>query len=232
MSYRIGQDFAYLGNDYWRWWAWIEGDDPELDRVTEVAWILHPSFPRTRIITRDRSNRFRLETAGWGTFVLRAELTIEAAEKRLLKHNLRLEYPEAEPPLARATRPARPLTLFFSYSAQDTKAAAQVRQSFKKAGFEVLDQTALHAGEPWAETMQRMISRADAVVGFIGEDEISPWVRTEIEAAASSGKPAFLLLAPGSSTVGIPGDVRSFQFDVSNFDPMQIADLLRSAGSD
>ena len=233
MSYRIAQDFEYVGNGYWRWWAWIEGDDAELDRVKEVVWILHPSFKRTRIPVQDRPNRFRLNTAGWGTFLLRAEVVLVDGEKKLLSHNLRLEFaePAAAVAPAHAVPPSRPLSLFLSYSTQDSRIAAKLRENFKQVGFDVLDQTRIGAGEPWSEALRRMIWQSDAVVGFVGEDEISPWVSAEIEAAAAAGKPAFVLLAPGTSGAGIPSDVRTLQVDVSRFDPSQISDLLRSMKS-
>jgi hypothetical protein len=233
MSYRIAQDSEYVGNAYWRWRAWIEADDAELDKVKEVVWILHPSFKRTRTTIQDRSTQFRLETAGWGTFLLRAEVALEDGEKRLLSHNLRLESPESAPAMApaRAARASRPLTLFLSYSTQDSKAAAKLREGFKKVGFDVFDQTCIDAGEPWGEALRRMISQSDAVVGLVVEDEISPWVSAEIEAAAASEKPAFVLQAPGTSSAGIPSNARTLQVDVSHFDPSRIADLLRSEKS-
>ena len=68
MSYRIAQDFEYVGNDYWRWSAWIEGSDAELDKVKEVVWILHPSFSQPRVVSKQPSDKFRLKTGGLGYF--------------------------------------------------------------------------------------------------------------------------------------------------------------------
>jgi hypothetical protein len=237
MSYSIAQDFEYVGNDYWRWWAWIEGDGAELDKVKEVVWILHPSFKQTRVVARQRSDNFRLKTAGWGTFLLRAEVVLADGEKRLLKHNLRLEYPEpseTKPP-RRSTEsaPVRwPSTVYLSYSAQDSRVAAKLRAGLEDAGLKVLDQTRLGAGEPWSEALQRMMAQSDAVVGLVCEDEISPWVSAEIQAAVASAKPALVLVAVGVSTAGLPSDVRKLQVDVNRLDPMAIAELLRSLKRD
>ncbi len=68
MSYRIGQDYEYVGKDYWRWSAWIEADGAELDNVKQVVWILHPSFKEPRRVTKERASKFRLQTAGWAYF--------------------------------------------------------------------------------------------------------------------------------------------------------------------
>jgi len=39
----IAQDFEYIGNDYWRWRAWIEGKPSDLDAIEKVTWFLHPT---------------------------------------------------------------------------------------------------------------------------------------------------------------------------------------------
>lgn len=233
MSYRIAQDFEYSGNDYWKWWAWIEADDAELDKVEEVVWILHPSFTPSRVVARQRSNKFQLKTAGWGIFLLRAEVVLRAGgEKRLLKHNLRLEYPEdSETSNSRrstASPPAsRPVTVYLSYSTEDSRVAAKIRGGLQSTGFEVLDQTRLDPGEPWSEALRRMITQCDTVVGLIGEDGISPLVSADVNAAVVSSKPALVLLGTGASNVKLPSDVRTLTIDASRPDVRAIAQLLR-----
>lgn len=234
MSYQIAQDFEYAGNDYWRWWAWIEADDAELDAVQAVVWILHPTFKQSRVLIADRASKFQLKTAGWGTFLLRAEVALKCGEKHLLKHNLRLEYPEpsAGTPQTRtgdAMRAARQLTVFLSYSVQDTRAAARLRESLKKAGLDVLDQTRIEAADSPGDAVKRMIAQSDAVVALITDDEISPWVRDELAAASTSDKPSFALLSRQASGAGLPGAVHTLQVDASESDASKIADLLLAA---
>lgn len=233
MSYRIEQDFEYAGNDYWRWSAWIEADDAELDKVQDVVWVLHPTFKQSRIRVADRASKFKLKTAGWGTFLLRAEVSLKGGEKQMLKHNLRLEYPEplaGTPPTRSvdATRAARPLTVYLSYSAQDSRTAARVRAELMKAGFDVLDQNRIESSDSPADAVTRLISQADAVVGLVGEDEISPWVSWELEAAVAADKSAFVLLSPQASGAGLPSNVRTVRVDASGLDTSKLADLLRS----
>jgi hypothetical protein len=233
MSYRIAQDFEYSGNDYWRWWAWIEADAAELDKVKEVVWILHPSFSLSRVIAKQRSDKFRLQTAGWGIFLLRAEVVLGDGEKRLLKHNLRLEYPEDSetraPRRSTVSSPAsQPMTVYLSYSTQDSRVAAKLRDGLQSAGFEVLDQTRLDPGEPGSEALRRMIAHADTVVGLIGEDDISPLVSAELKAAAASAKPVLVLFGADASDVKLPGDVRTLTIDANRPDVTAIAELLRA----
>jgi hypothetical protein len=179
--------------------------------VKEVAWILHPSFKRSRIVATQRSDNFRLQTAGWGTFLLRAEVVLADGEKQLLKRNLRLEYPKSSeansPPRPTVSAQApRPPTAFLSYSAQDSRVAAKLRAGLEKVGLQILDQTRTVAGERWSEVVQRMMAQSDAVVGLVAEDDISPWVSTEIQAAVALGKPALVLVAAGVSTAGLPSE--------------------------
>jgi hypothetical protein len=221
MSYKIAQDFKYVGNDYWRWRAWIEAEEAELREVEEVTWILHPSFKRSRVIRKDRATRFRLETAGWGTFLLRAEVRFESGETRLLQHRLRLEYSDdkeetsqrgdAEP----TSRARLPLTVFLSYGGGEARLASKLREGLSQAGVAVLDQTMISEGEPWAETVRRMISKADAVVGVIGEDEVSPFVIEELRTAEASAKPMIALLSPDRGGVELPDSVKRVTFDPS-----------------
>ena len=93
MRYGIGQDYEYVGHDYWKWRSWLVSENGALDAVTQVEWFLHPTFPTSRIVCTDRERRFLLETAGWGTFELRANVHLVTGEVVKLSHRLVLEYP-------------------------------------------------------------------------------------------------------------------------------------------
>jgi hypothetical protein len=232
MSYQIAQDFEYIGNDFWRWWAWIDAEDAELDNVKEVVWFLHPSFKRARRVTEDRSTCFRLDTAGWGTFLLRAEVALKNDEKRLLTHNVRLEYPDNTGARLRGkteatAEPARAKTVFLSYSGQDARMASKLREGLKQAGVEVLDQSRINSGEPWSEAVQRMIAQSDAVIGLVGSDEISPFVIDELGAAVASAKPSVVLLPADNSGVELPSSVTKLRFDPVSPNVLSIAQFLK-----
>jgi TIR domain/YEATS family len=238
MTYRIAQDYEYVGKDYWRWSAWVEGDDDELDSVKQVLWILHPSFKEARRVTSDRANKFRLQTAGWGIFMLRAEVELTDGKKKALRRQLRLEYPEpsttegpstteSSPPMFGAASVAMP-TVYLSYSTQDSRAAAKLRSGLQTAGLQVFDQTRLASGEPWSEALQRMMSQSDAVVGLVGEDDISSLVSADIQAAIASAKPTFAVITTGATSITLPRDVHILQGGVDDFDPARIVELVRS----
>jgi transcription initiation factor IIF auxiliary subunit len=91
------QGFKYQGDDYWDWWVWIEGAPQELDQIERVIYILHPTFPSPVREVKDRSTKFRLQTAGWGVFQIRATVRHKDGKETPLTHSLRLEYPSQAP---------------------------------------------------------------------------------------------------------------------------------------
>lgn len=94
MTLRIEQGFKYQGEDWWRWWIWLEGSEVELDQVDHVVYMLHPTFPSPVRTIKERSTQFRLETAGWGVFLIRAKVMLKQGKEVSLSHQLVLEYPD------------------------------------------------------------------------------------------------------------------------------------------
>jgi len=85
------------GQHWWAWAVWVDGPDDVLDRIKEVEWTLHPTFPNpTRTIT-DRSSKFRLETGGWGVFPIFAHVRMKDGTRFKVRHQLTLTYPDGRP---------------------------------------------------------------------------------------------------------------------------------------
>ena len=89
---RIKQTEKYEGQDWWKWSVWIDGQD--LNNVEQVTWKLHPSFPQPERVISDPGSKFRLDTAGWGTFLVRADVKLKDGTNRELEHELELHYPD------------------------------------------------------------------------------------------------------------------------------------------
>ena len=100
MALSIQQEAHYLDHDYWRWSVWLEGTPRELDDVERVVYILHPTFHDPVREVTDRASKFRLDTAGWGTFTIRAKAFHRDGRETALKHDLELLYPDGTPTLA------------------------------------------------------------------------------------------------------------------------------------
>jgi transcription initiation factor IIF auxiliary subunit len=94
MDIKIAQGFHYVGNDYWKWWIWIDGPEHALNQIERVTYTLHPTFPNPVRTVSDRSTNFRLETAGWGVFRIHAKVFAKDGKQARLEHDLVLEYPD------------------------------------------------------------------------------------------------------------------------------------------
>lgn len=152
MSYVIAQDQHYVGNDFWKWSAWIEADTSELDQIENVEWILHPIFKRPRVKSKDRASAFVLQTAGWGTFRLRAEIKLKSTEFVKLRHDLVLDYPPGSTSSQRGLGSLAPSSLpsvFLSYGSADTRFVASLKARLSDYGAHVLDASEIVAGESW-----------------------------------------------------------------------------------
>ena len=88
----IKQDEKYEGKDWWRWSVWLDGQD--LGNVAKVTWKLHPTFPEPERVVDDPSTKFKLQTAGWGTFLVKADILMKDGTTQKLEHELELHYPE------------------------------------------------------------------------------------------------------------------------------------------
>jgi transcription initiation factor IIF auxiliary subunit len=91
----IRQSQSYVGNDWWNWSVWIEGADEELDAVSYVEWRLHPTFPEPVRTVNLRQSKFRLDTGGWGTFMIHAVVYMKSGDSQRLRHQLELHYPDS-----------------------------------------------------------------------------------------------------------------------------------------
>jgi transcription initiation factor IIF auxiliary subunit len=95
-EFEIDQSATYAGDDWWEWSVWVEGRKADLDRIEYVEWTLHPTFPKPIRRIDDRSTKFRLETGGWGTFLIRARVEMKDGSSIRLRHELELHYPDGK----------------------------------------------------------------------------------------------------------------------------------------
>jgi transcription initiation factor IIF auxiliary subunit len=88
----IRQSEKYEGNDWWKWAVWVEGPEEALDQIDYVEWMLHPTFPNPVRKCHDRETKYKLETAGWGVFPIRARVWNKDGSNTTLSHYLKLHY--------------------------------------------------------------------------------------------------------------------------------------------
>jgi pYEATS domain-containing protein involved in immunity len=93
-KFKIEQSEEYQGSDYWKWAVWLEASKQALNRVAYVEWTLHPTFRDPVRRKNNRSQKFRLETGGWGQFRVHARVQTKDGESFRLSHDLSLHYPD------------------------------------------------------------------------------------------------------------------------------------------
>ncbi len=87
----LQNQWHYKGDNWWEWEAFIDDEGSgELSNVDHVEYVLHSTFPEPIRKVDDGKGRFRLKTAGWGTFPLRAFVYLKNGQKLKLEHNLKL----------------------------------------------------------------------------------------------------------------------------------------------
>jgi len=96
----IQQNQEYQGNGRWRWSVWLSGSPEELDSIDHVVYILDPTFHHPVRRISDRTTSFRLDTSGWGTFTIHANIVDRDGHEARLDHDLVLRYPDGTPTLA------------------------------------------------------------------------------------------------------------------------------------
>ena len=95
-EYKIEQSSEYRGDDYWDWSLWIESGESGLDKIENVIYNLHYTFPNPVRTIKTRENKFKLETSGWGIFTIYARISFKDETVLDLEHELELYYPSGE----------------------------------------------------------------------------------------------------------------------------------------
>lgn len=96
-SYKINQSHKYTGDDYWDWSVWIESSETGLDNIDNVIYNLHYTFIEPVRVIKTRTNKFKLEASGWGTFTIYAIINFKDSSILELDHELELYYPDGQP---------------------------------------------------------------------------------------------------------------------------------------
>jgi transcription initiation factor IIF auxiliary subunit len=108
---RTAQETSYQGNDWWKWWIWIECSASELEAIESVTYRLHPTLPNPVRKVTDRGSKFRLESFGWSEFTIPVKVTRKDGTFERLEHYLVLEYPAAGGGVTPESEARRPFSL-------------------------------------------------------------------------------------------------------------------------
>lgn len=214
--YSIQQSANYLGREQWKWAVWINAEEDALDRVTQVVWQLHHTFPKPVIAVTERSTKFRLEQVGWGTFELRAEVHVSDGATVQLSHELELFYPDAEAAVRKESAAERFPRVFLSYSAEDLKIASSVKSQLVDAGIQVSEPKDVSPDLPIAVGLQKQIKAADALLTIVTSDLPSRWLATEIATAEKAHIPIFNLIESSVVADVLPESGTTLRFSATD----------------
>jgi hypothetical protein len=159
MPLNIAQSDRNVGPGWWEWEVWLEGPTAELDQVTEVTYMLHPTFVDPVRVVTDRASAFRLSSAGWGGFTIRAEARLRDGKVRHLKHPLKLHT------AAVRSAPAEQPAIFLSYAATDGRFAGQLSRALESSGMKVTHSGSLTSLDmPWSDALDKAVKESSTVV--------------------------------------------------------------------
>jgi transcription initiation factor IIF auxiliary subunit len=80
-----------IGNNEWKWTAFVTGLPAQIEKIRCVRYTLHPTFPepiQDVCNTSDPKHPFALTMTGWGTFNLRARISFKDGSSSDLSHFL------------------------------------------------------------------------------------------------------------------------------------------------
>ncbi len=73
---------------YYLWRVFISEPPEVLAQIKSVEYLLHPTFPDPVQIRSDPSDRFALETSGWGVFIIAIRVNFKDGRKEDLRYGL------------------------------------------------------------------------------------------------------------------------------------------------
>lgn len=194
MKIKIKQDATYERDNWWKWSVWVEGDKNELASIVFVDYTLHPTFPKPIRRITDRRSKFRLDSAGWGEFMIQATLGTKGGGTKKLSHWLELKYPSPGKDAGRgksATKDRsaneRPV-LFVSCNIADIPFANALNHALMEKNIDVLTQNDQPIELPWEAAMNSILALVNLVV-FIVSDTPNTWMQREIEACTRRNIP-------------------------------------------
>ena len=170
MTITVKQTTDQVSELKWNWSVWLEGEEAELDEIESVTYQLHETFKNPIVHITDRQSNFRLNSSGWGQFVVYLAVVHSSGETTHMEHWL--EFNSAA--LSRGGQPeetgsGETQRAFLSYSLIDTLAAKLVREKLEATGVAVFDMKSFKPGEDVQMATERMLEQSDFAVSVVSE---------------------------------------------------------------
>ena len=211
-----------MGNERWKWKAWIDATDSELDQIIDVIWYLHETFPKPVVTKTNRKNKFQLKQTGWGTFLLYADINLKNNKTIALTHQLSFVSAENQNTVTRGApkknHPDKQTKVFLSYGVEDSELAIKVSENLQENGYQVLDINNYNPRMPYKLAQQKLLRESDLVMGLVTSDVTSPFVLNDLNQAKQSHKPAVALIEKGIKPLGLDPKLEQISFSMEDYD--------------
>ena len=188
-EYKIGQSSATDSNSkgYYKWAIWMEPGTSPLSEIASVEYLLHPTFKnRLRTVT-DAETKFRLESKGWGEFLVEITVIKKSGEPLRLTHWLTLGDNHTTVEEDAESPDFEGKNVYISYSKIDSRRAKMLESLLTDLGMLVTSGSHYQAGVPIEEYIENSISSADFVVN-IDSSRPTAWHQSELEFAHKKSK--------------------------------------------
>ncbi|MBS0151396.1 MAG: TIR domain-containing protein [Nitrospira sp.] len=231
MTIQIKQHAVLKSKDWWEWSVWLDGESSELDKIDHVVYTLHPTFPNPVVRVSDRKTGFRLNSSGWGEFIV--YLQINHKDGAITKREHYLELKDSDGASSRARKkpgvkspPSEPPrhTVFVSGGIRDRDAVRAVGEVLMEQNIQVTGSQDVKPGQEWQKTSNK-IARADAAV-FVISGRPNLCQNEEIKAAVQGGVRHIMPILVGDN-VEIPESLRHIEA-VRVADSDSVGDMARN----
>ena len=106
MSVRFNNYARSIGkrgdSEYFQWRIFVDEPAEALSRIADVEYLLHPTFPQPRQVRSSATDRFSLESAGWGEFTVLITVKYKDGSEERTKYHLTLSPQEKPWPVEQA----------------------------------------------------------------------------------------------------------------------------------
>ena len=223
MALEIKQQSTYKGDDWWDWSVWVDGTDAELSKVKSVTYRLHETFPEPVRVLKNRRNKFRLDSAGWGEFTIFVKIDTGDRKPIVRRHYLTLEKTTKK----QAATTVQPVSIYLCYAASDKRIALELEKVLTEASFQVLNASQI-SGASFRVALAESLKEIDAVLAIIS-GEPSEWVLFEVGLAQGASVPVVLAVESGSALPAPLAKLPVVEFvSMGSASPLKIAPELRS----
>jgi hypothetical protein len=194
MALQIKQESKYKGSKgsgWWEWSVWVDGSPAELSKIKSVTYRLHETFPQPIQVKKNRKEKFRLDSWGWGEFTIFVNIDTGEGKAITKRHYLTLEVPRGEMPTS------QPAAVYVCYAASDKRIALALEEMLRAANLNVINAGQI-SGSSFRVALAESLKMIDAVVAVVSEDP-SEWVLFEIALAQDADVPVILVMEESGS---------------------------------